>query len=265
MNPKQITVKVIKKISTRFREAAEAVKYRQIASNYVLNGYKRIYLLHIRKTGGTSLNKMFLSLSGEDSSSLYAQLANIQGHRINRNGLIYVGWNVRHINQGNYYYGFSHTPLHKLKLPERTFTVSCFRDPVKRVVSHYNMLMDFRVNNIDHPCMATEGKWLGEGFDGFLNRIPKEHLLNQLYMFSSIYNINEAVRNTQGLSHYFFTDTFDDGIYHLNRKTGLSLEPIHIRKSTYQATLSQESLTMLRNMLDDEYKFLERIREYKIA
>ena len=47
------------------------------------------------------------------------------------------------------------------------------------------MLKDFQANNIDHPCMITEGKWLGECFDDFLKRIPQEHLLNQLYMFSS--------------------------------------------------------------------------------
>jgi len=260
MNCSQFALKVFRKLAARIWEIAEEGRYRKIASNYDLNGYKRIYFVHIRKTGGTSLNHMFLSLSGEDPGSLYAQLAKAPGYRICANGLIYVGWNVRHINRGNYFYGFSHTPLHKLDLPKATFTVSCFRDPVERVISHFNMLMYFRANNIDHPCMEIEGKWLGEGFDNFLDRIPREHLLNQLYMFSSSFDINEAARKAQELSHYFFIDTLDKGIYQLNQKVGLRLEPIHIRKSRYHAPISEGNLSRLRNMLDDEYRFLDRIR-----
>jgi hypothetical protein len=261
MKLKQINRKMIQKAADFANATIKERKYKKIATKYNLHGYKRIYLVHIRKTGGTSLNNMFLSLSGEDSNYLYKQLAITPDHRLISNELVYVGWNVGHINRGNYFYGFSHTPLHQLKLPKKTFTISCFRDPVRRVVSHYNMLMDFRVNNIDHPCMAVEGKWLGENFDDFLQRIPQEHLLNQLFMFSNRYNINEAILNVQQLSHYFFNETFSDGIIELNKKTGLDLESIHIRKANYNATISVDNLTKLKNMLDKEYKFLGRIRE----
>ena len=260
MKYNQFAQKVIQKVVTNAKAITKEGKYRKIANNYDLLGYKRVYLVHIRKTGGTSLNNMFLSLSGEDSNSLYSQLGSTPVHRLVSNGLIYVGWDVKLINKGNYFYAFSHTPLHQLTLPERTFTVSCFRDPVKRIISHYNMLVDFRENKLDHPCMATEGKWLGKGFDDFLQRIPKEHLLNQLYMFSSDYNVNEAVSNVQQLSHYFFSDTFDSGINDLNRKTGLNLESIHIRKTNYQAQISENTLTKLKEMLNEEYRFLNIIR-----
>ena len=59
---------------------AEAT-FREIASNYNLRGFRRIYLVHIRKTDGTSLNNMFLSLSGSDSRTLYYQLATTPGDR----------------------------------------------------------------------------------------------------------------------------------------------------------------------------------------
>jgi hypothetical protein len=81
---------------------------------------------------------MFLSLSGCNPASLYNQLATARGYRLLNGGMIYVGWDVDRINKGNYFYGFSHIPLHKLDLPEGTFTITCFRDPVKRVVSHYS-------------------------------------------------------------------------------------------------------------------------------
>jgi len=244
---------------------AKERQYQAIMEGCNLKGYKRVYLVHIRKTGGTSLNNMLLSCGGEDSSQLYAQLAQTPDHRLLSNGYIYVGWNVKYINKGRYFYAFSHTPFHRLSLPDKTFTVSCFRDPVKRVVSHYNMLMDFQVNEIDHPCMETEGKWLGKDFNDFLSKIPKEHLLNQLYMFSSDFNISEAISNVQRLSHFFFSDNFDKGIDELNKKTGLNLKAIHIRKADYEAQISDNSLVALREILDDEYRFLDSIRELQNA
>lgn len=257
MKPSQFVQKVIYRVKGELEEK----RYQKIASGYDINGFKRIYLVHIRKAGGTSLINMFLSLSGEDPVSLYSQLAKTPDHRLLSNGIIYVGWRVRYINRGNYFYGFSHTPLHKLDLPKGTFTITCFRDSVKRVVSHYNMLMNFKANNIYHPCMATEGKWLGENFDDFLQRIPQDHLLNQIYMFSSKFDVNEAVAQVEKLSHYFFIDNFSNGIDELNKKTALSLEPIHIRKAGYGTQIPESSISKLREMLDKEYSFLDRIQK----
>lgn len=261
MNPRHF----VRKVTRRLKGELDERKYHKIASEYDIRGYKRVYLVHIRKTGGTSLNNMFLSLSGEDSAYLYNQLSSMPDHRLISNEIIYVGWNVRYINRGNYFYGFSHIPLHKLDLPERTFTITCFRDPVKRVVSHYNMLMDFQVNNIDHPCMATEGKWIGGNFDDFLRRIPQDHLLAQLYMFSGRYHINEAVAQVKKLSHYFFTDNFSDGIDELNKKTGLGLKSIHTRKGSYNAQIPEASLAKLREMLEKEYSFLDQLQKSQSA
>jgi len=208
---------------------------------------------------------MFLSLSGEDSSYLYSRLAQSSDHRLLSNGKIYVGWNVKYINEGSYFYAFSHTPFHRLSLPAKTFTVSCFRDPVKRVVSHYNMLMEFHVNKIDHPCMATEAKWLGNNFDDFLSKVPKEHLLNQIYMFSPNFDVSEAVSNVQKLDHIFFSNNFNKGIDELNEKIGLTLKPIHIRKAAYKPQISDDSQAALKEMLHDEYRFLDSIRELNNA
>lgn len=93
---------------------------------------KRIYLVHIRKTGGTSLNKMFLAESGREASEFYEKLGLAPQRRLASNGLVFVGWHPRLLNRGNYFYGFSHVPLHQLKLRKGTFTVTCFRDPVNK-------------------------------------------------------------------------------------------------------------------------------------
>jgi len=215
----------VAKVTGLAKAALEERECQRLSETYDINGYRRIYLVHIRKTGGTSLNNMFLSLSGEGPRELYDRLVRTPDHRVVRNGLIYVGWNVRLLNRGSYFYGFSHTPLHQLSLPSGTFTVSCFRDPVKRVISHYNMLMEMKLSGKSHPCL-----------------------------------VSEAVDRVSGLSWYFFSDQFSEGVAELNRRTGLDLESIHIRKSGYREEIKESSLERLREMLEDEYRFLAQIR-----
>lgn len=250
-----------RKVVGRLRATVDHLKYRDIAARYDIAGYRRVYLVHIRKTGGTSLNHAFLGLSGENSADVYDRLAKKSDHRILCGDKVYVGWNTRYINGGKYFYAFSHTPLHELKLPEKTFTITCFRDPIKRVISHYNMLIHFSVNGIPHPCMRVEGDWLGASFDDFLQRIPRKHLHNQLYMFSPRYDINEAVdRVASSISHCFFSEAYDRGVEALTLKTRLPLKSVHVRKARCQAPISDRAMTKLRDMVEIEYSFLEKVR-----
>lgn len=241
---------------------AEREACKRLSAAYDFNGYKRIYFFHIRKTGGTSLNNMFLSLSGGNPETLYQALVDAPRHRVIENGLVFVGWNTFLHEAGDYFYGFSHAPYGDVTLPDKTFTFTCFRDPVRRVVSHYNMLMSYRVNDVDHSCMAVEGEWLGTCFDDFLSNMPKRHLLNQLYMFSAGFDVEEATDNVKRLSHYFFTEAFDAGVAGLNEKAGLALAPVHIRKRDYRSDISEASLLRLREMLEDEYRFLAAVRSH---
>jgi hypothetical protein len=34
------------------------------------------------------------------------------------------------------------------------------------------MLIDYKVNEIKHPCMEVELEWLGNSFEDFIGRIP---------------------------------------------------------------------------------------------
>lgn len=252
---------VFKQLGRAVESRFVANRCRAIAADYDFCGFKRIYLVHIRKTAGTSLNHMFFALSGDETPAFYQRLAAGAAYRpLIRDRKIYVGWNTNLIKEGRFFYGFSHTPLHELELPPRTFTYTCFRDPVERVVSHYRMLMDFQSNNVPHPCMSVEGGWLGKTFSDFLKRIPREHLMNQLYMFSKNCEIDEAVDRAGSLSHYMFTDDFDAGVERLNKMTGIALKPIHIRKSRFRTSLSPNDIDHLREELSDEYTFLKRVR-----
>lgn len=64
-------MKIIKKIIDFAQNAHERKYYRQIAQNYDFGGYKRIYNIHLRKTGGTSSNKIAISTATKDYDRFY--------------------------------------------------------------------------------------------------------------------------------------------------------------------------------------------------
>ena len=233
---------------------------RKCAQYSIMYEYKRLYFFHSRKTGGTSLNHIFLSLGGERAEDVYAKMSRKPNHRIISNDKVFIAWNRWLIQQGYYFYAFSHIPQHELHLPARTFTITCLRDPVERVISHYKMLLEFKKNNISHPCMKTEGKWLGTSFHDFLDTIPKKHLLNQLYMFSKKFDINEAENNILHCSQFFFMEQFNMGIAQLSSKIGIQLKPIKLRTTSIDIKINQKELQILRSQLDPEYELIERLR-----
>jgi hypothetical protein len=193
-------------------------------------------------------------------SSSYAQLTQAPQNRVVSDKMVFVGWNGKLINKGFYFYAFSHMPRHFLRLKPRTFTLTCFRDPCKRVLSHYNMLMELVVNKVPHVCLETEGPWLGNSFDDFIERMPREHLQNQIYMFSPKFDLGEAFENISKVTHVMFTEEFASGVEELNRKTGLKLETIHTRKTGYKAEIKDSSMARLREKLAPEYELLDKVK-----
>ncbi len=236
---------------------------RRASNDYILSGKRRVYHYHVRKTGGSSLNYMFLALAGGDPEKRYARLAQKENHRLILGDKVYIGWNVSLIEGGNFFYAFSHTPAHKIRLPADTFTVTCFRDPVRRVISLYNMLCYYREKKVAHPCMAVQGKWLGESFGAFIRNVPRNHLLRQLYMFSPNLDIDEALENIQKTDYFFFTENFNAGIAELNRKIGMALSPLHIKKARIAYEIKPWEKDDLRELLTREYDLIGRLRDIK--
>jgi hypothetical protein len=238
----------------------EQRRVKRILSRYDFRGFKRIYHFHLRKTGGTSVGKMLMSCRGNDGNKVWTELGLAPEKPLISNGLIFVGWNQTLIDKGDYFFAFSHFSYDQLKLPPKTFTFTCFRDPAARLISHYKMLVDLSRLPRPHPCFAVEGKWLGDSFEDFLDRIPREHLQIQLFMFSNQFSVDEAVARVRKLNLWMFTEQFDDGVRRLSQATGLSMQSRHERKGQHVFHLRPETRQRLRQMLSEEYLFLERVQ-----
>lgn len=235
-------------------------------TNYGLGWYERIYHYHVRKSGGTSINVGMLASLKKDSTcpqEIYEDLAQTKGHRLIIDGYPVVGWSKKAIEKGDYYYGFSHIPCHKLKLPKKTFTLTCLRDPVERVISHYQMLVRFHEERIDHPCMRTEWPWAKNGIIEFVRRMPREHLCRQLYMFSADFSIDEAYERILGCHVVMFTGNLSEGIKELARRLGnRDLKVRHEKKALKSSPISKQTRKYLKSYLEDEILLYERISAY---
>lgn len=250
----------IKRTLKRFRPDPDRARYADLA-DYDIDGYDRIYHIHVRKTGGTSLNQMFLRLETEEPDQAYRELGASPPHRIVRGGKIFVGWTPHLINQGHYFYAFSHEPLDALRLPPSTFMMTCLRDPVQRVFSHYSMVRSYVEDDIAHPCVDSEGSWLGSSFNDFLDNVPRRHLHNQLYMFSEDFDEERAFERIVRCEHVMFTERFSQGVEELNRKTGLRLKTLHRKKSSGRYDLTDSARKRAREMLEPEYRLLRRVEQ----
>ncbi|MEX0654695.1 MAG: hypothetical protein WD534_18740 [Phycisphaeraceae bacterium] len=254
-------------LQSRARQFAQAAacwpgdrRCQALAAGYRIAGdHRRIYFHHIRKTAGTSLCWAFLATSGRDGAQLYDRLARQFVARVVLGDKVIVGWNRRLIQQGQYYFGFSHIPAHSLTLPPATFTVTCLRDPVKRVISHYRMLREFQETEPTRPVFRAEGRWLGASFSDFLDRLPREHLLRQVCMFSRRFDPAEAADAIADCSCVLSTEQFAAGLADLSRTIGLPLQNHRAKSSGFTVEIADADVARLRDMLEPEYRMYEQL------
>ncbi len=236
---------------------------RRLSRRWDIDGYRRVYLYHVRKVGGTSLNKMFLSLGDRDGEEVFELLERSEfgRHRAIVGGKVFVGWSRRLIENGNWFYAFSHLPAHEIRLPPKTFTITILREPVERLLSHYNMLLAMKADRSDHACMATEGRWLGGSFAEFLSRTPRDHLQRQLFMFSKTFDVAEAVEGITSCGCFFFLDSFEAGVRALAERLGLPLRTRHERRGRDVARLSSQDIQAACDALGPETELYAKLRD----
>lgn len=234
--------------------------FRSVSEASTIGRYKRVFHYHIRKTAGTSINYAFLSIGGEPGRAVYSRLAHNPTHRTISGKRAFVGFYRPLIEQGYYHYAFSHTAAHELSLPPDTFTITCLRDPLKRLLSHYQMLREFVDTDTWHGCLNVEGPWLGRSFDDFLSAIPREHCCRQLYMFSQKFDPNEAIDRVRRSGYYFFTEEFVDGMAKLSSHLHEDLPVLHARPTRIAYEIPARALDRARDLLSDEYEMIDALR-----
>ena len=260
----------------RFRRRARDVRaaweirtdptYRRLADSYELpDGSRRIYCYHVRKTAGTSLHLSFMALGGEDPMDVYERIVNSRLHRTISGDYSFVSFNRRLLAEGAYFYGRSHRAAAAQPLPPRTFTVTVLRDPVERVHSYFDYLVSGDDPAMPGPVPAAERHLASEGFDAFLEQVPRELLQAQLAMFSDRFDVIEAVERIGACSSVFFTEDFAAGLAALGRRLELPLVGRRDRVTAGRSSLTESQRQRLLARLEPEYELLRRLDEAGIA
>ena len=163
------------------------------------------------------------------------------------------------IERGAFFFGFSHAPLHLIQIPAETYTFTLFRDPVERVLSHYKMLLEEQIASEKHPSFFTEEAWLGNSFSDFVERMPRDHLCNQLFMFSRNFSISEALENIKRVTNIRLLSEVGNLVEDLNAEFGLALQPMHVRRASITFEPSKADRAKLESRLRDELEFFDKI------
>jgi hypothetical protein len=240
--------------------------------------YDRVYHYHVRKTAGTSLNAAFWALAGLD----YGAMSNRQ--LVEGNGLKILQGGAKLIPEGDYFFASSHQPAFKLQLPPRTYTITILRDPAARAISYYRYLLWARSGGADRAAepyidaVRAESAFLDgghrlpfwlrrllrmrePGFEEFVERVPAEHLLTQLHMFSARLDPDEATERILACSAVCFTETFSEDLERVARELQLDLAERGERRFGETVDLSPQERDLLRERLAPEYAMIEHVRE----
>tara|TARA_R110000824_G_scaffold348008_1_gene534735 strand:+ start:4505 stop:5251 length:747 start_codon:yes stop_codon:yes gene_type:complete len=232
---------------------------------------KTTYFYHMMKTGGRSVYGSFAhylsntkcgdangcsvtSCEYPNSSCLLARQA-INGQ-----------FQENYPSVGKLFSG-GHTPFwHEGgRVRQYDYTITVIRDPLSRLLSHYRMLQqiyqfDQRSENNDP---SDDPKWVINGFDYFIKKFPKEFRLHQLHFFSPSYNVDEAFDNITKCSQIIRTENQQEGFDQFALKSRIQLtEIVSGATAIKEHDLSADQVEKLREILEPEYDFYEKVIKY---
>lgn len=239
--------------------------------------HETIYFYHMMKTGGKGIlssylrfitdyksKYTFLDINGMEQCGLLEKHINDQfniDNQIDINQLSKIHWGPKVRNKC---FNHSHQPYHETKkIPKETITFTCVRNPLERLISHYNMLLTFKQNNTYKPDVQSDNYEYVKDFEYFINNFPKKFLIHQLYFFSKTGDVSEAFDNITKCTQILLLDRLQDGFDRLYNKTGIELkETKNINKNPIKNELQNEQIKQFKNILKPEYEFYKMILEY---
>jgi hypothetical protein len=113
---------------------------------------------------------------------------------------------------------------------------------------------------------ANEIAYLGNSFNDYLDRMPKELRLRQLHTFSRKLDSEEALGRIEKMSFIYFLETFNEDMLQLFNILGLSKPNFHHdMQSKYEFTPTKDERSRLRELLEPEYQLLEQVRKIKAS
>ena len=221
--------------------------------------HRRILFFHSRKTGGTSLNHMFTSYfsNGDYIANNFNNYS--RRYRVIHKGFIVQASDILLLEQGIYHYGCTHTPSWKIKVPNDTFTISIFRDPITRIISHYNDIKGRVERGDKEEWLQQEGQFLGTSLTEFVDNLPPEKLLSQLYNFSKDFDIGEAVKKIKALSLTLTLEDISKGVQTINNRLGVNLRLVKKNKSKSIKIPDADEIYYLSNKVQKEIDLFKQL------
>lgn len=223
------------------------------------------YLYHIRKTGGRSIIHSFLALVANDPEIFYERLAKQPGHRLKKDNKIFIGWDTSTLKRGDFFFAFSHAPIHSFSLPRQAYSITCLRNPLARLMSYYNYLIDIKQAIKENPkhvhANMPDLAWAHDNQVQFLKDAPKQHLINQLFMFSKRMRPKEAANNISRIGLVLQTEDMLVGIKKLAQLTRLKLQPLHFGATKTKREFSDEFLDEAERILRPEFNLMQRLTD----
>jgi hypothetical protein len=146
-------------------------------------------------------------------------------------------------------------------LPPGTFTITILRDPIDRVVSYYSYLCQGDQQGMAFAVGQSERSLSDKGFSVFIEELPKEQLLAQLFMFSRSLSVTEAAEQIGRCSCVMFTDEYESGLVSLARRLALPLMLKRERTTRARLELSSDEREQLRHLLQPEYDLMRQLRD----
>ena len=206
------------------------------------------------------MNYMFTSYFG-DGEYIAKNFDNYsKRYRVISNGFIVQASNISLLEKGNYHYGCTHIPSWKIRIPSDTFAISIFRNPIRRVISHYNDIKGKVERGEKHSFLREESLLLGSSFTDFVDNLPPEKLQSQLYNFSKDYDLDEAVKKIKSLNLILTLEDISNGIQEINNRLGIGLQIVKKNKSESFNHPSTDEINYLSSKITQEIDLFEKLK-----